>query len=299
MIRSGLLHIVLLLAAVAAIAAPPASRRMLLGDYTGGRVVILSADGKVEWETPAPGVTDVWMLPNGNILHSYYGGAKELTLDKKLVWEYKTGEGDEVYTCQRLPNGDTMVGELKDCRLIEVGKDGTIHKTVKVPTNAPDQHSRFRNARKLPNGHYLIACTGENVVKELDPDGAVLSSVPVPGNAFGAIRLKNGNTLVSCGDGHRLVEMDKDAKIVWSIDENELPGIPLRFVAGVQRLPNGNTVVCNWLGHGFIGNGTHMFEITRDKKVLWTNVDHATFKTLNTVQLLDVKGDCIKGQIVR
>ena len=132
-----------------------------------------------------------------------------------------------------------------------------------------------------------------------DPDGAVLSSVPVPGNAFGAIRLKNGNTLVSCGDGHRLVEMDKDAKIVWSIDENELPGIPLRFVAGVQRLPNGNTVVCNWLGHGFIGNGTHMFEITRDKKVLWTNVDHATFKTLNTVQLLDVKGDCIKGQIVR
>jgi hypothetical protein len=265
-------------------------RRTLVGDYTGGRVVILSAAGAVEWETPAPGVTDVWMLPNGNILHTHYGGVKELTLDKRVVWEYKTGEGDEVYTCQRLPNGDTMVGELKDCRLIEVGKDGTIRKVVKVPTTTADQHLRFRNARKLTNGHYIVACTGEHTFKELDGDGKVIRSVKTPGNVFGAVRLKNGSTLVSCGDGHQLVEMDRAGKVVWSVGENELPGIPLRFIAGVQGLPNGNTIVCNWLGHGFIGDGTHLFEVTRDKKVLWTNADHATFKTISTVQALDVKG---------
>lgn len=270
------------------------AHRMLLGDYTGGRVVILSASGKVEWETPAPGVTDVWMLPNGNVLHTHYGGVKELTRDKRVVWEYKTGDGDEVYTCQRLPNGDTLVGELKDCRLIEVRKDGTIRKIVKVPTTTADQHLRFRNARKLANGHYLVACTGENAFKELDGDGKVIRSVQTPGNAFGAVRLKNGNTLVSCGDGHRLVEMDRQGKVVWSIEENELPGIPLRFIAGVHRLPNGNTIVCNWLGHGYIGDGTHLFEVTRDKKVLWANADHATFKTISTVQALDVNAPPVR-----
>ncbi|MBM3496316.1 MAG: hypothetical protein FJX72_18640 [Armatimonadetes bacterium] len=288
-----------MLFAVVAAAVHGQARPMLVGDYTGGRVVILSAKGEVEWETPAPGVTDVWMLPNGNVLHTYYGGVKEITRDKKVVWEYKTGEGDEVYTCQRLPNGDTMVGELKDCQLIEVSKDGTIRKVVKVPTTTSEQHMRFRNARKLANGHYLVACTGENAVKELDADGKVVWSVVAPGNAFGAVRLRNGNTLVSCGDGHQLVEMDRAGKIVWSIRENELPGIPLRFIAGVQRLPNGNTIVCNWLGHGHIGDGTHLFEVTRDKKVVWSNADHRTFQTISTVQALDVRGDATRGRIVR
>jgi len=278
---------------------PGVGRPLLVGDYTGGRVVIMDAAGKVQWETPAPGVTDVWLLPNGHVLHTHYGGVKEITRDKRVVWEYKTADGDEVYTCQRLANGDTLIGELKDCRLVEVGKDGAVRKVVKVPTPTADQHLRFRNARKLANGHYLVACTGENAVKELDGAGKVVWSVTAPGNAFGAIRLRNGNTLISCGDGHRLVEMDKAGRIVWSIGENELPGIPLRFIAGVQRLPNGNTLVCNWLGHGFIGNGTHLFEVTRDKKVLWTNADHETFRTISTVQALDVKGDCTKGRIVR
>lgn len=277
----------------------PKTHPMLVGDYTGGRVCILDAAGAVQWEYPAPGVTDVWMLPNGNALFTYYGGVKEVTRDKQVAWEYKTDEGNEVYTCQRLANGDTMVGELKQCRLIEVGRDGQVKKAVPVPTDCPNQHMRFRNARKLANGHYLVPCCNEGVVKELDDAGTVLWSAKVPGNPFCAVRLANGNTLVGCGDGHTLVEIDKAGTTVWSIGENELPGIPLRFVAGVQRLPNGNTVVCNWLGHGFIGNGTHQFEVTRDKKVLWTNVDHAAFKTMSTVQLLDVKGDCTRGKIVR
>jgi hypothetical protein len=283
-------------ASVATLAQP---RSLLVGDYTGGRVVILSPGGAVEWEVPAPGVTDVWMLPNGNILHTHYGGVREIARDKTVVWEYRAAEGDEVYTCQRLAGGVTLVGEMKGCRLIEVGRDGTIRKEVAVPTTTADQHLRFRNARKLANGNYLVACTGENAVKELDGKGKVVWSAAAPGNAFGAIRLRNGHTLVSCGDGHQLVEMDRKGAIVWSLGENELPGIPLRFIAGVQRLPNGNTIVCNWLGHGYIGNGTHMFEVTRDKKVLWSNADHATFKTISTLQALDVKGDATRGQIVR
>ncbi len=94
--------------------------------------------------------------------------------------------------------------------------------------------------------------------------------------------------------GGRVVILSASGKVVWSIEENELPGIPLRFIAGVHRLPNGNAIVCNWLGHGYIGDGTHLFEVTRDKKALWTNADHAAFKTISTVQALDVNAPPVR-----
>lgn len=270
--------------------APP-GHPFLAADYSGGKISIVSAGGKVEWNYPAPNTTDVWLLPNGDILFSWLRGVKEVTRDKKVVWEYQSAGGNEVYACQRLPNGDTLVGELGPCRLVEVGPDGQIRKTVKVPTNV-GQHMQFRNARKLPNGHYLVACTGDGAVKELDGDGNVTWATKLPGSSpFSAVRLPNGNTLIGWGDGHRVSEVDKEGKTVWEIQENELPGIPLRFVAGVERLPNGNTVFCNWLGHGHIGDGTHVVEVTPDKKVVWSNADHQAFKTMTSIVLLDVKGD--------
>ena len=87
--------------------------------------------------------------------------------------------------------------------------------------------------------------------------------------------------------------------MVWELNENELPGHPLRLMAGCQRLPNGNTVFCNYLGHGHLGEQPHVFEITRDKKIVWEFADHKQFKVVNQIQLLDIPGDVTKGEILR
>jgi len=113
------------------------------------------------------------------------------------------------------------------------------------------------------------------------------------------VRLPDGNTLIACGDAHTLIEVDAHDKVVWRIDENELPGNPLRFVAGVQRLPNGNTVVCNWGGHGHRGKQPQVFEVTRDKKVVWQVFDNKQFRLFSSIHLLDVPGDPTKGEILR
>ena len=78
-----------------------------------------------------------------------------------------------------------------------------------------------------------------------------------------------------------------------------MPGNPLRLMAGRQRLPNGNTVFCNYLGHGHIGEQPQFFEVTREKKVVWQFDDREHFKTINQVQMLDVPGDVTKGEILR
>ena len=96
----------------------------------------------------------------------------------------------------------------------------------------------------------------------------------------------------------KLVEVDKDGKIVWQVTSDDLPGISLKLMTGLQRLPNGNTVMSNWLGHGQFGKAPHVIEVTRDKKVVWTFADHKTMKTISSIQLLDVPGDVTKGEIL-
>jgi hypothetical protein len=51
-------------------------------------------------------------------------------------------------------------------------------------------------------------------------------------------------------------------------------------------LPNGNILLCNYLGHGHIGKNPHLYEVTRDKQLVWSYADHGLFKTINQVQVL-------------
>ena len=48
-------------------------------------------------------VADMWLLENGNYLFSYVSGVKEITKDKKIVWEYKA-PNVENYTVQPIEN---------------------------------------------------------------------------------------------------------------------------------------------------------------------------------------------------
>ena len=269
-------------------------------DNGHGKVFVVTASGRIAWEYPAKHGQDVWVLPSGNILFSHVHGAKEVTRDKQVVWEYRTQRPNEVHGCQPLPDGRVLIGECGTCRLIEVDRQGTIQKEIKLETRTRNIHLQMRVCRKTPEGTYLVAFTGEDKVREYDAAGKLIRTIKVPPKyVFLAVRLPNGNTLIACGDAHKLIEVDPDDKVVWQIDENELPGNPLRFVAGVQRLPNGNTVVCNWGGHGHVGKQPQIFEVTRDKKVVWEVSDNAQFRTISGVHLLDVAGDVTKGEILR
>ena len=276
-----------------------AGHRFACADYSQGKVCIVAADGKIEWEYPARDCNDVWMLPSGNLLFTTGHGVKEVTPDKQVVFDYQSKS--EIYACQRLANGNTFVGECTAGRLLEVDPGGKIVKEIKLlPEGKDGGHLYMRNARRLANGGYLVTHYSDQVVREYDAQGKTVREIPATGGPHSAIRLATGNTLIACGDGpggHRVFEVDPAGKTVWEIKDAELPGIQLYFMTGLQRLPNGNTVVSNWLGHGNFGKSPHLIEVTPDKKVVWTFADHAAFKTVSSVQLLDVKGDVTKNEI--
>lgn len=281
-------------------ATPTASHPFACADYSQGKVFLIAADGTIQWEYQTASCNDLWVLPNGNLLFNTGHGVREVTRDRKVVFDYQSPS--EIYACQRLPNGNTFVGECNAGRLLELDPHTNIVRQLRLlPAGTDGGHVYMRNARQLTNGHYLVTHYGEQVVREYRPDGSTVLSIPATGGPHSAIRLPNGNTLVSCGDspgGSRIFEADASGKCVWEVKDGDLPGIGLKFIAGLQRLPNGNTVLCNWLGHGQFGKAPHVVEVTPDKKVVWTFSDHKNLRTAASIQLLDVPGDAIRGGIL-
>jgi hypothetical protein len=260
----------------------------------------VSSQGRVEWEYPAETCNDIWILPNGNLLFNTGHGVSEVSRDKKVVFSYSSSS--EIYACQRLANGNTFVAECNAGRLLDVDASGRIVQEIRLlPEGKDGGHAYIRNARRLDNGNTLVAHYGLQVVREYDPQGTVVREIPAPGGPHSVIRLSNGNTLISCADAQanaKVIEVAPDGKVVWQVQGDDLPGISLKFMAGLQRLPNGNTVMANWLGHNQFGKAPHLIEVTPDKRVVWTFADHQAMKTISSVQLLDVPGDVTHGEIL-
>jgi outer membrane protein assembly factor BamB len=253
--------------------------------FTKNKVVAVAADGKIEWEYEAPACLDVWKLPNGNVLMaSRAKGILEVTPDKAIAWSYKPA--GETYTCQRLPNGRTLVGDNKNGRLIEVDTAGNVSREIKLST-AATEHGMIRTARWLPGDRYLVCQRQDNVVREYDATGKVVWEYKVTA-PMSAARLANGNTLMS-GYFGGVVEVNTAGKEVWKVTLKDLMGAPKGNPYGVQRLPNGNTVFCV--------DGT-IAEVTPDKKIVWSRNDKA-YPMLMVAHVTDVPGDPTKGEVSR
>lgn len=256
-----------------------------------GKVVRFDRNGNVVWQyNGVRQIHTLQQLDNGNIL-CQQGWKKivEITPDSDTVWSYdSTTNGNEdrrleVHAFQRLANGNTMIVENGVGRIIEVDLQGRIQHEVEYYVERPSAHSDVRMGHQLENGHYLLAHEKEGRVTEYTRDGEIVWDYEVPlfgrkrkgghgpeafGNqVYNALRLKNGNTLIATGNGHSVLEVTPDQKIVWKIEQDDLPGITLAWVTTLEVLPNGNILI----GNCHAGPKNPQFiEVTRDKKVVWT-----------------------------
>jgi outer membrane protein assembly factor BamB len=289
--RSRLAPCALLALALAhpAAAAEPVRHAFLA---TGGETFIADEGGKVTWKYPHPS-RDGWVLDNGNVLlalsksTSYPGGAVvEVNRDGKVLFEFK-GTQSEVNTVQPLGDGRVLLTEAGGKpRILEVNREGKVLAEVPLQAQTKDHHLQTRMTRKLANGNYLVPQLLDRVVREYDPKGKVLWEAKTPHMPFTAIRLPDGNTLVGCTLGNLVIEIGKDGKEVWRVTNDDLPNKPINDACGVQRLENGNTVVTS---HHATAGQVKLFEVTRDKKVVWTYTD-ARQSGIHHFQVLDARG---------
>jgi outer membrane protein assembly factor BamB len=222
------------------------------------------------------------VLPSGNVLLALYGtkefpngGVVEVErATKKILFQYK-GQQREISTVLPLPGGKFLVAELgPEPRALVLNRKGEVIKSTPLQCQTANFHMQTRMLRLLPNGNYIAPHLLDFAVKEYNPDtGKVIRSFPTDDRGrdkrdwpFTAIRLENGNTLIACTNGNRIIEVDSDGKIVWSVTNEDIGENLFDDACGAQRLPNGNTVVSSYHAKG---DKVKLFEITREKKVVW------------------------------
>ena len=266
---------------------------------TGQETFIVDGAGKTTWSYPKS-TRDGWVLPNGNILLALSksndgGSVVEVTREGKVVFEFK-GTQSEVNTAQMLENGNILLTEAgAKPRLLEVTREGKIAVEVALQAQTKDHHLQTRMARKLANGNYLVPQLLDKVVREYQPDGKIVWEVATPNWPFTAIRLDDGNTLINCTIGNLTIEVDKAGQTVWQVSNDDFPSKPFDDACGGQRLPNGNTVITAY--HASSGK-TKLFEVTRDKKIVWTYTDQRK-SGIHHFQILDTNGKPIEGRPLR
>ena len=268
---------------------------------TGGETSIRDAQGKITWSVPNP-TRDGWVLPNGNILLTLAkskdfpgGGVIEVERSGKILFEYK-GTQSEVNTAQRLDNGNILVSEAGDKpRLLELDHLGQLVVEVPLRAQTRDHHLQTRMARKLVNSNYLVPQLLDKVVREYTPAGEVVWEVKTPDMPFTAIRLPGGNTLIGCTLGNLVIEVNPKGETVWRLTNDDLPGRPINDACGVQRLPNGNTVITSHHAHG---EEVKLLEVTPEKQLVWV-YRNGEVPSIHHFQILDTNGKAIEGVPLR
>lgn len=256
-------------------------KHSFLGCGKANRAVIVGEDGKVQWKYDKP-ASDGWVLANGNVLLALYptpgfpkGGVVEVErATKKVVFAYK-GQQKEISTVQQLADDRFLAAELgPEPRAIVIDRSGKILQKMPFQCQKGNAHMQTRMLRVLPNGNYIAPHLLDFAVKEYEPaTGKVVQAFPTDDRGrgkrdwpFTAIRLEDGNTLIGCTNGNRIIEVDDKGKIVWSVTNDDIGENLFDDACGVQRLPNGNTVVTSYHAKG---DAVKLFEVTREKKVVW------------------------------
>jgi hypothetical protein len=274
--------------------------------------------GQVVWQYAIPNkdrnnvlseFSDIHRLSNGHILYACKTGAAEITPDKKIVWSYECPQGTECHSAQPIGRDKVLLcqnGTPAKVMLINK-KTGKVEMEQVVPTARPDDpksvHGQFRQMRMTRAGTYLLPHLNMGKVIEYDKNWQPIWTVDAP-SAWAAVRLKNGNTLIS-GNQHGYVrEVNPKGEIVWEINKDDLPGFPLYTVHQVERLANGNTVICNW--GGFLRKEdwdkvVQVIEVSPDKKIVWAlhQWKNPDLGPSSCIQVLDEKGKDEKGDLQR
>jgi outer membrane protein assembly factor BamB len=265
--------------------------RLMFFEYGNcpNRFVELDEDGQIVREFKPLSIAVIFQrLPNGNVVYGYGGkptGVVEVDPQNKTVWNY-VSHCPQVLGCERLANGNTLVAEQGPCQVVEVDPSGKVVHVTKLTTNQKGYHLQVRNVHRLENGNILAAHEGDGAIREYEPDGRVAWQYNGVENTGDARRLANGNTLIGCGTQKRLIEVSPDGRVVWEFTAADAPELNLTWVSSIQVLKNGDYLVGNFL-RGHEGHGAHAFEVTRDKKVVWTFADHKHFKSVTTIRAID------------
>ncbi len=240
---------------------------VLIADRGNNRVIEVTPDKRIVWEYDFPlkrkglGADDAFFADNGNTvmmsLENYNLIEQVDYATKKIEWQYGTPgvagfrDGrlhtpDDAY---KLGNGDVVVADIQNCRVIEISPAGKIVRQYGVTRHcgtAPGLLDSPNGDTPLPNGHMLISEIKPHDIVELNQNWKKIATYPLPITYPSDPQpMQNGDILVAnYRNPGALIEINPaTGKVVWKFS----------YTTGDRRLnkpslaiemPNG-IILCN------------------------------------------------------
>jgi outer membrane protein assembly factor BamB len=247
-----------LLVAVATLAhpqpLPPPGVNLLIADRDNNRVLIVTPRKRIIWMTGGlRGPDDAFFTPGGRSIitnEEFNDTLTEVSVrTHRVLWHYGhagvagSGAGylntpDDAY---RLPDGDTVVADIRNCRIVELSRRGRVVRVLggSCVHDPPHGFASPNGDTPLPDGGLLVTEIG-GWVDRLDRRGRLVwsfrSPVSYPSDAQ---LLPSGNVLLSAfTNPGKIVICTRQGRVLWSFgavagrDELDKPSLAI-------RLPNG------------------------------------------------------------
>ena len=185
--------------------AGPFPNGLLIADRGNGRILAVNNAGRVFWKFPVKGslpgnvpfaADDAFVAPDGKTVvanDEYHQVIYRIDIKtRKVVWQYGhfgvpgAGDGylhnpDDAYP---LANGDIVVADIVNCRVLQIAPDKRIVRTLGVTgicaDRAPHTYGQPNGDTPLPDGGLLITEIRGSRVVRLSPTGRVLFDIHVP-----------------------------------------------------------------------------------------------------------------------
>lgn len=261
------------------------------------RQMFLVRKGVVVWSYDDPTgrgeISDATRLSNGSVLLAHQFALELIAPDKKVLWHYDAPPGSEIHTAVPIGTGHVLFIQNGDPALVKVVDivSGKTEKEFPLATAGKGVHGQFRHARLTADGTLLVAHMDMGKVSEYGANGKELRSFPAPG-AWGVTPLPNGHVLVVDRAGVR--EVSRKGETTWAVTRADLPAYQLKNLQLAWRLPNGNTLLNNWVNqwNGPLDKAdppVQALEVTPDKKVVWalSSWTDPDLGPATTIQILD------------
>lgn len=246
-----------------------------------GILLEMDWEGNVVWEYKDGYMHhDFWRLPNGNTMVLRF-----VPVPEEMAAKVKGG----------IP-GTEKDGVMWTDSFREVNRDGEVvwewfayehldpENDFICPLCARAEWTHSSSCHILPDGNILTVFSKQNVIAIIDKTSGAVTwkwGFEQLGHPHDPQLLENGNIILFDNGSHRrsslleprfqdsfisfsrIVEVNpRTDEVVWEYVDESFMHFNAPFISGCQRLPNGNTLVCD-------GPTGRLFEITKEKEVVW------------------------------
>ncbi len=246
---------------------------VLIADRGNNRVIEVTPDKQIVWEydfkglPPGYGADDAFFTDGGKTVIvnlEYYHLIEEIDYQtKKIIWQYGvpgthgSGPGylyhpDDAY---KLPNGDVIVADIQNCRVLEISPDKKIvHQYGKTRQCGSGQG--FLDAPNgdtpLPNGDILISTILNHSILELDSQWNPIFSMSLPLKYPSDPQLTQAGNFLVAEYEHpgKIIEISRQGSILWEFDG--VGTTTLNKPSLAIELPNGNILSTDDFNHRVI-----------------------------------------------